>query len=64
MKKSEPVNRKIEKLSKKLDKKQKIIEDIRKKRKQHQIDDHTFLSRKKRIEHQINKIQLKIDNQN
>jgi hypothetical protein len=62
MNNNEVYSRKIDKLTRKLDKKQKMIEEMRNKRKQHQIDDHRFLSKKKKIEDQIQKIQLKIKN--
>ena len=56
----DPGKKKI-RLSKQIQKKHKQIEDIREKRKHHRIDDRHFLIKKKRIEGQIQSIQMKID---
>ena len=57
-------NRKIEKLTKRMDKKQRQIEDMRTKRKHHELDDAKFLTKKRRIEQQIQTIKMKIDEMN
>ena len=61
---SQESDKKKIRLTKQIQKKQRQIEDIREKRKHHQIDDHHFLSKKKRIENQIQSIKLKIDKMN
>ena len=58
---NESSNKKIEKLSKRINKKHRQIEKMRTKRKHHQIEDHKFLTKKRRLEDQIQSIRLKID---
>ena len=52
---------KIEKLTKQIDKKQRQIEEMRMKRKHHELDDAKFPMKKRRIESQIQNIKIKIE---
>jgi len=54
-------NKKVEKLSKKINRKHRQIEKMRTKRKHHQMNYHKFLTKKRRMEDQIQSIRMKID---